>query len=352
MLVATGPDVTGLGRAPAHSSLNHIVDTRLSSCLIIHVWVASLHFRKSFLRLIALAPACVAGAFSACAAQHAAPPIFAQAPPADVDFDPTGSIWGAPLTPFELIDQPLRPTLNAADDGFYPALRRSQDDDFYDGVSNSALQLNPSGASFKRSIGYRAHGFFRGQGDATIGRSGHYVWRNPDKGLLGFYGSRMRNVSSDTKQARLGVQGEYFVGSGDWGDMSLVGIVGGERSGQVSKLASEEATASPKKSLRLFSGFDLRHYPDADWRVSAGHRYWGGAHFGAVGVQTMFLRSSDMMGIASIEARIGAGGAGVAWASVRLFMGAQPETLIALQRKAEVAGWLQEDFYIPNAPGR
>ncbi len=352
MLVATGVDVTGLTPGRRHGSLNHIVDKRLSSCLIIHVWVASLLFRKLFFPMAALAPACVAGAFSAAAAgrqwngQQAAPPLFAQAASAAVDFDPTSSIWQSPLTPFEFTDQPLRPLMSAGDD-FYPPLRRLQDDDLVDLTPNPA-----AGGGFKRSVGYRAHGFFRGQGESTIGRSGHYVWRNPEKGLLGFYGSRMRNVSSDTKQARLGVQGEYFIGSGAVGDFSLVGIVGGERSGHVGKLASEEGTTAQKKSLRPFSGFDLRYYPDADWRLSAGHRYWGGAHFAAVGVQTMVLRSRDVMGLAAIEGRIGERGVGVVWASVRLFMGAQPKTLIALQREAHVAGWLQEDFYIPNSPAR
>jgi hypothetical protein len=235
----------------------------------------------------------------------------------------------------------------SAGDDFHSPLRRLQDDNLVDLTPNP-----PAGGGFKRSVGYRTHGFFRGQGESTIGRSGHYVWRNPEKGLLGFYGSRMRNVSSDTKQARLGVQGEYFISSQSLGDISVVAIAGGERSGQVGKLASEEGTTAQKKSLRPFSGFDLRYYPDADWRLSAGHRYWGGAHFGALGVQTMFLRSREIMGLASVEARLGEGRAGVVWASMRLFMGAEPKTLIALQRETNVAGWLQEDFYIPNSPSR
>lgn len=280
------------------------------------------------------------------------PPFFAQSaePEAETqehEFELRGSIEIAGLAPFELSNEPLRPALD--EEELAEEASEGPTDSTYTrkAPAKSSQKPRQSDAGFLRSNGFRAHGVFR-RAESSLGRSGQFVMRKGKNGALAAYGSRIRNASTDNKQARLGVQADYYIGAGFLGDFALAGIVGGERSGHVGQIAGED-TMAPKKNLRPFSGFDLRYYPDADWRITAGHRYWGGDHFAAAGVQTMFLRSANVMGIASVEARMNESRAGVAWASVRLYVGAQPKTLIALQRDAHVGGWLQEDFYLPNA---
>lgn len=293
------------------------------------------------------------------------PPFFthsAEPEAEEKDFELRGSIEIAGLAPFEFSDTPLRTSLEGderaeEDENAPPVLRRLQEGDLEKGDLPRMLPLKPSQtreseAGFKRSVGYRAHGVFR-RAENSLGRSSQLVLRKSKHGAFGAYGSRMRNASTDEKQARLGAQADYYIGAGFLGHIALAGIAGGERSRHANKLAGEEATSTQAKALRNlrpFSGLDLRYYPDADWRLSAGHRYWGGEHFAAAGVQTMFLRNADIMGIAAIEGRVNENRAGVVWASVRLYIGAQPKTLIALQRDSHVGGWLQEDFYIPTAP--
>lgn len=351
----------------------------LSSCFVIHVRVLALHFHRFvwrfILRLVLTVVAC-----SAAVSAHAAPPrwnvpdvpppFFTQSVDTEAaeeaetedEFELRGSIEIAGLAPFEFSDEPLRPSLQDEEEELEeedgpPVLRRLQEDNepgqIRKASAKSSKKHKQIEAGFQRSVGYRAHGVFR-RAESSLGRSSQLVAIKSKNGSLGGYGSRTRNASTESKQARLGVQADYFIGAGFLGHIALAGIAGGERSGAIGKLPGEEtatATDTLKKRLRPFSGFDLRFYPGADWRLSAGHRYWGGEHFAAAGIQTMFLRSANVMGIASLEARMNESRAGVAWASVRLYVGAPQKTLIALQRDAHVGGWIQEDFYIPKASG-
>lgn len=343
----------------------------LSSCFVIHVRVLALHFHR-FVRRFILRLALTVVACSAAVNAHAAPPRWnvPDVPPpfftqsaeteaeAEEDFELRGSIKIAGLAPFEFSDEPLRPSLEDGeleDEEGPPVLRCLQEDNepgqTRKASAKSSKKHKQTEAGFQRSVGYRAHGVFR-RAESSLGRSSQLVAIKGKNGSLGGYGSRTRYASTESKQARLGVQADYFIGAGFLGHIALAGIAGGERTGNISKLPGEEAATTAdtlKKRLRPFSGFDLRYYPGADWRLSAGHRYWGGEHFAAAGLQTMFLRNANVMGIAAIEGRVNEARAGVVWASVRFYVGAPQNTLIALQRDAHVGGWIHEDFYLPNA---
>ncbi len=201
-----------------------------------------------------------------------------------------------------------------------------------------------SAIRFQRTLGYRAHGLVRGQAEFGVGKSGHYVWRKSEKGMIAFYGSEMRHAASETKRSRLGLQGEAY-----FDDVSLVAIAGAERSGLAGRFIAAETSTQARK-LHPFSGFDVRYYPSENWLMSVGHRYWAGVHLAAVSAQTMFLRTGDLKGVASLEGRLGANGVSVVWASARFFVDKNSRSLISLQRTGQVANWLLEDYYNPGAP--
>ena len=115
------------------------------------------------------------------------------------------------------------------------------------------------------------------------GTSGQVFWRNPDQGLIGVYASY--SFLSQINGGAVGTSQNFFA-------VERGGVNAAIYRGRVTleAIAGVEAGSG---LTRFFDSADLAYYPNDDLRVSIGHRYAGGNHYGNVSFEYQFAVAGE-----------------------------------------------------------
>ena len=187
-------------------------------------------------------------------------------------------------------------------------------------------------------------------GNRFIGAGGgHLFWRDPRKGLIGFYGDHTTwDQYGGVHVSRFGGEAEAYFGR--W---TIYGLAGAEFGNNASTLVSSSSTVaipgpgtlttttlSPAldDKTRFFDRITLSYYITDNWKASIGHRYLGGRHALTLGTEHALPVGRGVMGAVFAEARIGEGSGSGGWGGVRFYFGNSDKSLIRRQREDDPIG--------------
>jgi hypothetical protein len=168
----------------------------------------------------------------------------------------------------------------------------------------------------------------------------HLFWRDPARGLLGFY-------SSHTWWDQFGgVYVGQVAGEGEWysGPLTLQGIAGVEYGN-----SRTNAIVTPAGTLlrtfdirtRFFDEINLKYYVSNDWDMYAGHRYLGGKNMLALGTEVAVPLGLVKGAVATgfVEGQVGTGNAEGIWGGLRFYFGQKDKPLIDRHRQDDPPLW-------------
>ena len=161
-------------------------------------------------------------------------------------------------------------------------------------------------------------------GDTFYGTGGHLFWRDPQRGMLGAYGSWLRLDRGDWPflSRGAGVDVTTFMGEGEvyWNSFTLRTVAGWEGGDITSRFTART---------------DLAWYATPDLELSVGHRYVGGNNALALKGEWLTpttLGSTGARASLFAEARIGEDDYRGIWGGIRLYFG-KSQTLIDKHRR-------------------
>lgn len=198
-------------------------------------------------------------------------------------------------------------------------------------------------------------------GDAFGSVVGRYFWRDPGRGLLGFY-------ASETGWARFGgvhvthIAPEFEVYWGRWTLRGLVGVEFGNSASRTTSnttasivnapgggggggvLTTTTITASTftetyDVKTRLFDELSLKYYITDNWTGYAGHRYLGGRHALVVGSEYAVPMGGNRLASVFAEARVGQNAFEGIWAGARMYFGQKDKSLMQRHREDDPLPW-------------
>jgi hypothetical protein len=207
-------------------------------------------------------------------------------------------------------------------------------------VGGAASMTVPLGQAFGLQVDMLAaarDGGFAG------GAGGHLFWRNPDRALVGVYGALADNNKMDVRRSRFGLEGELYVGR-----FTLSGVAGVERTSVTDVLLANGNLAVFNDRTRFFNIADISYYALDNLRLSVGHRYIGGLHAAAAGLEYQFAVGQGLGYSAFLEARLGEDHYRAVWGGLRVYFGQKDKTLIRRHREDDPAVFLQEDLHAPR----
>ncbi len=135
------------------------------------------------------------------------------------------------------------------------------------------------------------------------GIGGHAFWRDPSRGLLGFYASHVHHSRlGGVHSSRIAPEAALY-----WGRWTLEGMAGVEWGNRASAVVNGALQTVDIKT-RFFDSIDAAYYWSDDLKLKIGHRYYGGEHALALGAEYGFpARTFGPGTMASLfgEARLG-----------------------------------------------
>jgi hypothetical protein len=210
-----------------------------------------------------------------------------------------------------------------------------------EGFGGSSSRKSLYGAAGSLSIplqqryGLQIDGTAASLGGRSFGAvGGHLFWRDPAKGLLGFYGSTSYwNNLGGIRVHHFGVEGGWYLDR-----VSLDGVAGVEGGNTVT------ATVGPviqtfSIGTRFFDQIDLSYYLQDNFKVSIGHRYLGGKNAAALGGEYGFGLGGGKMASVFVEGRLGEGNFRSVWGGLRFYLGQRDKTLIQRHRQDDPKIW-------------
>ena len=170
------------------------------------------------------------------------------------------------------------------------------------------------------------------------GTAGQIYWRNPDQGLFGVYGSyAFRDINSSgggSPSSALSIERGGVTAAIYRGRVTIEAITGVE-AGSV--------------TTRFFDAANLAFYPTDDLRLSIGHRYSGGEHFGNVSMEYQFSVAGDRMASVFADGNYSSNTAKSIMAGLRIRFGAGAKTLIRHDREDDPQSLLGLDNTVLNS---
>lgn len=158
-------------------------------------------------------------------------------------------------------------------------------------------------------------------GNLYLSLGQHLFWRDPAKGLLGFYGSVQHyDANGGTTVGHAGGEAEAYLGR-----FTLRGVAGAE-------------FGDKNLGTNFFDMVDVVYYPTDNFDLYAGHRYIGGNHALALGTEYLFHSDRPTaMGLFA-EGHVGEHASSV-WAGLRIHFGNSGKTLIRRNREDDPNVW-------------
>jgi hypothetical protein len=169
-------------------------------------------------------------------------------------------------------------------------------------------------------FGFQADGFGAlASGDWVAGGAGHFFWRDPSIGLLGAYGGGARNDLLDFYSVRAGIEGEAYLGR-----FAVEALLGWEG-------LDFDAGGGDDN---IFALADLAFYVTDDLRFSAGYRHWSDTHMAAFGAEYQLpMQWGGSSAALFAEGRVGENDYYAVWGGLRVYLGAEPKSLIRRHRE-------------------
>ncbi len=196
-----------------------------------------------------------------------------------------------------------------------------------------------------QSFGFQLDGLAASRRSAFLGGAGaHLFWRDPNQGLVGLYGSAIRNNSfGGLTNYKLGVEAEAYMGR-----FTLSGVVGFEGGNRNQVFVGQQGNFNVFDTYgtrsRVFDKIDLAWYPTDNWKLSVGHRYVGGQHAAALGTEYMVGLGNGMAAALFAEARIGERDNRAVLGGLTIYFGQKDKTLIRRHREDDPANRLFDDL--------
>jgi hypothetical protein len=218
--------------------------------------------------------------------------------------------------------------------------------DLYAGRASFSVPMGGQwGVQLDGTVGSLQH-----RGFGSLG--GHFFWRDPSVGLLGFYAAHTRwNQFDGVHVTHLAGEGEYYVGR--W---TLQAIVGVEFGNSVSTTTTGVSIIPPFGPIpgviststftegydiktRFMDQINLKYYFTDNWNGYVGHRYLGGKHALALGTEAAMPLGRGMMASAFLEGRAGEDQFQGVWGGLRFYFGQKDKTLIRRHREDDPIIW-------------
>ncbi|MBV9556325.1 MAG: hypothetical protein JO254_04555 [Pseudolabrys sp.] len=164
--------------------------------------------------------------------------------------------------------------------------------------------------------------------NGVYGFGGHLFWRDPSIGLLGIVG----NVThwegfQGVNVNRIAFEGEYYLNR-----FTIRAVAGGEWGSSTTTFFGTGFTTFNVGS-RFFDSIDVAYYPDDDFKIFAGHRYYGGLNALALGGEHGMPIGNGAMASLFFEGRIGESDYWGALAGVKMYFGQRDKSLIRRHRE-------------------
>ncbi len=156
----------------------------------------------------------------------------------------------------------------------------------------------------------------------------HAFWRDPAKGLAGFYTSHTGwDQMGGVYVGRYGAEGALYLDR--W---TLEGIAGVETGSNKSETVGNVIDTFAIKT-RFFDQVSASYYVTDNLRVSLGHAYTDGRSMATLGGEWGFRVGDRTMGSLFIEGRAGEGDFHGVWGGLRFYFGNRDKTLIRRNRE-------------------
>jgi hypothetical protein len=179
-----------------------------------------------------------------------------------------------------------------------------------------------------QQFGFQADGLAASyRGDFLGGVAGHGFWRDPSKGLLGFYGDYIHSDRLGSNVGHFGAEGAIY-----FGKYTLEGVVGVE-SGNNRSATFGGLVETVNFSTRVFDKVDLAYYLTDDLKFAIGHRYYGGRSQLALGGEWAFAHINNASPALFVEGRVGGNDSSSIWGGLRVYFGQKPKSLIRRHRE-------------------
>ena len=167
----------------------------------------------------------------------------------------------------------------------------------------------------------------------------HLFWRDPSRALFGFYAAHtFWDKFSGLNATQLGAEGYLY--NGPW---SLGGTAGVEFGNATSGIAGG-LIESYDVQTRFFDKIDLAYYLNDNFKVSVGHRYTGGRHAAAAGLEFGVATGSGTMVALFGEGRLGEDDYRGIWGGIRLYRGQKDKPLIGRHRQDDPPGFQADNL--------
>jgi hypothetical protein len=177
---------------------------------------------------------------------------------------------------------------------------------------------------------------------------GHFFWRDPARGMLGFYGSFTHwNEFGGVRVGQVAGEGEAYFGP--FTIRALAGVEFGNSASQTTTFTSGITTTTIVDSYdiktRFFDKINLSYYLNENLKVFVGHRYLGGKNALALGGELAWRVNGPLMASAFIEGRIGENDFEGVWGGLRFYWGQKDKTLIQRHRQDDPIEWVPETLF-------
>lgn len=199
----------------------------------------------------------------------------------------------------------------------------AQENEFYGG---EAVVTLPLGHSFGLQLdGLAAKVDTDGFGDvAVFGAAAHLFWRDPSIGLLGAYGHyRYADALDGVDLYAGGIEGALYLGRVTL--EAVAGVEGGE--------VDTGQAGSFDLDTRFFDVASVNYYPLDDLKLTLGHSYVFGTHFGNAGFEWGHALGGGVLASLFATAGISEDGDGAAVAGLRFYFGQRDKPLIRRHRE-------------------
>jgi hypothetical protein len=164
--------------------------------------------------------------------------------------------------------------------------------------------------------------------------AGHLFWRDPSKGLLGFYGSYTHwDQVGGVDISHVGPEAEWYLGR--W---SLRGVAGVEFGNNASGIVGGSLLTYDTVT-RFFDQINLDYYLTDNFKAYIGHRFLGGQNALALGGEYGIPMGHGIMAALFIDGRIGEDHYHAIWGGVRFYFGQKDKTLMRRHREDDPNDW-------------
>ncbi|GLK67893.1 hypothetical protein [Hansschlegelia plantiphila] len=172
-------------------------------------------------------------------------------------------------------------------------------------------------------------------GDFVGGGAAHLFTRDPDRYLLGVYGSAVGFENrAGAWNGKIGVEGEAY-----FDRLTISGVAGYEH-----VWGGSNSFERIRRGGSFFDYVDVSYYLTDDWKVSVGHRYTGRRNAAAFGTEFRLpFQGLDVSAFA--EGRVGEHDYKAVWAGLKFYFGSTPKSLIARHRESDPSNWLKDDLF-------